>query len=130
MWRPIASQIAFRSDMESCPSRRHSRPEPERRTMSLAAFYRKSGGLLIPGSRQAARLNVGHSGLAQPLISADGVPLGLKIAGFAGEKAGLFAVAATLRDLLASARLAFSQSHPYQARVLLVRPSFSRVGRA
>jgi hypothetical protein len=35
---------------------------------------------------------------------ADGVPVGLKIAGFAGEKAGLFAVAATLRHLLASTR--------------------------
>jgi Asp-tRNA(Asn)/Glu-tRNA(Gln) amidotransferase A subunit family amidase len=33
---------------------------------------------------------LGIPALALPLISADGVPLGLKIAGFAGERAGLF----------------------------------------
>jgi hypothetical protein len=47
---------------------------------------RRGGGQL----RSTCRLNVGHSGLGLPLISADGVPLGLKIAGFAGERAGLF----------------------------------------
>jgi Asp-tRNA(Asn)/Glu-tRNA(Gln) amidotransferase A subunit family amidase len=39
-----------------------------------------------------------------PPLSADGLPVGLQIAGFSGEDAGLFAVAAAIRDLLASAR--------------------------
>jgi Asp-tRNA(Asn)/Glu-tRNA(Gln) amidotransferase A subunit family amidase len=47
---------------------------------------------------------LGIPALAMPLLSADGLPLGLQIAGFAGEDAVLFAVAAAIRDLLASAR--------------------------
>ena len=37
-------------------------------------------------------------------VSADGLPLGLQVMGFAGEDAGLFGIAAAIRDLLASAR--------------------------
>ena len=47
---------------------------------------------------------LGIPAVSLPLLSINGLPLGLQIAGFAGEDARLFAVAAAIRDLLASVR--------------------------
>ena len=47
---------------------------------------------------------LGIPALALPLFSIDGLPLGLQVAGFAGQDAKLFAIAAAIRDLLAEAR--------------------------
>ena len=47
---------------------------------------------------------LGIPALALPLLSIDGLPLGLQVAGFAGQDAKLFAVAAAILDLLAEAR--------------------------
>ena len=41
--------------------------------------------------------------LSLPLLSVEGLPLCLQIAGFVGEDASLFAVAAAIRDLLGAA---------------------------
>jgi Asp-tRNA(Asn)/Glu-tRNA(Gln) amidotransferase A subunit family amidase len=38
--------------------------------------------------------------LSLPVLSAEGLPLGLQIMGFAGQDAGLFVTAAAVRDLL------------------------------
>ena len=46
---------------------------------------------------------LGIPALSLPLLSIDGLPLGLQIAGFVGEDAELFAGAAALRDLLGAA---------------------------
>src|ERR1700747_483592 len=46
---------------------------------------------------------LGIPALSLPLLSIDGLPLGLQIAGFVGEDASLFAVAAAIRDLLGTA---------------------------
>ena len=46
---------------------------------------------------------LGIPALSLPLLSTAGLPLGLQIAGFVGEDAQLFAVAAAIRDLLAAA---------------------------
>ena len=43
---------------------------------------------------------LGIPAVSLPLFSIDGLPLGLQIAGFVGEDAQLFAVAAAIRDLL------------------------------
>jgi Asp-tRNA(Asn)/Glu-tRNA(Gln) amidotransferase A subunit family amidase len=48
-------------------------------------------------------LMLGIPALALPLLLAEGLPLGLQIAGFAGEDARLFATAAAIRDLLTPA---------------------------
>jgi Asp-tRNA(Asn)/Glu-tRNA(Gln) amidotransferase A subunit family amidase len=81
----------------------------------LAARYDVAITLAAPG---AAPVGLGSTGnpvfnvpasmlgipaLALPLLSVDGLPLGLQIAGFAGQDAELFAVAAAIRDLLAEA---------------------------
>jgi len=47
---------------------------------------------------------LGIPALSLPLLSADGLPLGLQLMGFAGEDAGLFAIAAAVRDLLGAMR--------------------------
>jgi len=47
---------------------------------------------------------LGIPALALPLLSIDSLPLGLQVAGFAGQDAKLFAIAAAIRDLLAEAR--------------------------
>jgi Asp-tRNA(Asn)/Glu-tRNA(Gln) amidotransferase A subunit family amidase len=47
---------------------------------------------------------LGIPALALPLLSAGGLPLGLQVMGFTGEDAGLFAVAAAVRDLLTAAQ--------------------------
>jgi Asp-tRNA(Asn)/Glu-tRNA(Gln) amidotransferase A subunit family amidase len=44
---------------------------------------------------------LGIPAVSLPLLSMNGLPLGLQIAGFADEDARLFAVAAAIRDLLA-----------------------------
>ena len=82
----------------------------------LAARYDAAITLAAPG---AAPVGLGSTGnpvfnvpasmlgipaLSLPLLSADGLPLGLQIAGFIGEDARLFAIAAAIRDLLAAAR--------------------------
>jgi len=46
---------------------------------------------------------LGIPAVSLPLLSADGMPLGLQVAGFAGEDARVFAIAAAIRDLLAAA---------------------------
>jgi len=46
---------------------------------------------------------LGIPAVSLPLLSIDGLPLGLQIAGFVGEDARLFAVAAAIRDLLRAA---------------------------
>jgi Asp-tRNA(Asn)/Glu-tRNA(Gln) amidotransferase A subunit family amidase len=46
---------------------------------------------------------LGIPAVALPLLSVDGLPLGLQVAGFAGQDARLFAIAAAIRDLLAEA---------------------------
>ena len=46
---------------------------------------------------------LGIPAVSLPLLSIDGLPLGLQIAGFVGEDASLFAVAAAIRDLLGAA---------------------------
>jgi Asp-tRNA(Asn)/Glu-tRNA(Gln) amidotransferase A subunit family amidase len=43
---------------------------------------------------------LGIPAVSLPLFSIDGLPLGLQIAGFVGEDAQLFAVAAAIRDLM------------------------------
>jgi Asp-tRNA(Asn)/Glu-tRNA(Gln) amidotransferase A subunit family amidase len=43
---------------------------------------------------------LGIPAISLPLLSVDGLPLGLQIAGFVGEDARLFALAAAIRDLL------------------------------
>jgi Asp-tRNA(Asn)/Glu-tRNA(Gln) amidotransferase A subunit family amidase len=48
----------------------------------------------VPGSL------LGIPALSLPLLSADDLPLGLQVTGFAGEDARLFAIAAALKDLL------------------------------
>jgi Asp-tRNA(Asn)/Glu-tRNA(Gln) amidotransferase A subunit family amidase len=45
---------------------------------------------------------LGIPAVSLPLLSTDGLPLGLQIAGFGGEDARLFAVATAIRDLLAA----------------------------
>jgi Asp-tRNA(Asn)/Glu-tRNA(Gln) amidotransferase A subunit family amidase len=82
----------------------------------LAARYDAAITLAAPG---AAPVGLGSTGnpvfnvpasmlgipaLALPLLLAEGLPLGLQIAGFAGEDARLFATAAAIRDLLTPAR--------------------------
>jgi Asp-tRNA(Asn)/Glu-tRNA(Gln) amidotransferase A subunit family amidase len=47
---------------------------------------------------------LGIPAISLPLLSINGLPLGLQIAGFADEDARLFAVVAAIRDLLASVR--------------------------
>ena len=46
---------------------------------------------------------LGIPAVSLPLLSIEGLPLGLQIAGFVGEDASLFAVAAAIRDLLGAA---------------------------
>jgi Asp-tRNA(Asn)/Glu-tRNA(Gln) amidotransferase A subunit family amidase len=46
---------------------------------------------------------LGIPALSLPLLSAEGLPLGLQVMGFAGEDARLFAIAAAIRDLLGAA---------------------------
>jgi hypothetical protein len=46
---------------------------------------------------------LGIPAVSLPLLSIEGLPLGLQIAGFVGEDASLFAVAAAIRDLLGTA---------------------------
>ena len=46
---------------------------------------------------------LGIPAVSLPLLAIDGMPLGLQIAGFVGEDARLFAVAAAIRDLLGAA---------------------------
>jgi Asp-tRNA(Asn)/Glu-tRNA(Gln) amidotransferase A subunit family amidase len=82
----------------------------------LAARYDAAITLAAPG---AAPVGLGSTGnpvfnvpasmlgipaVALPLLSADGLPLGLQVIGFAGEDARLFAIAAAIRDLLTAAR--------------------------
>jgi len=47
---------------------------------------------------------LGIPALSLPLLSADGLPLGLQLMGFAGEDAGLFATGAAVRDLFSAMR--------------------------
>ena len=56
-----------------------------------------------PGFNVPASM-LGVPAVSLPLLSINRLPLGLQIAGFAGEDARLFAVAAGIRDLLASVR--------------------------
>jgi Asp-tRNA(Asn)/Glu-tRNA(Gln) amidotransferase A subunit family amidase len=78
----------------------------------LAARYDAAITLSAPG---AAPVGLGSTGnpvlnvpasmlgipaVSLPLLSADNLPLGLQVAGLAGEDARLFAVAAAIRDLL------------------------------
>jgi Asp-tRNA(Asn)/Glu-tRNA(Gln) amidotransferase A subunit family amidase len=80
----------------------------------LAARYDAAVTLAAPG---AAPVGLGSTGnpifnvpaslrgipaVSLPLLSADGLPLGLQVAGFAGDDARLFAIAAAVRDLLAA----------------------------
>ena len=81
----------------------------------LAARYDAAIILAAPG---AAPVGLGSTGnpvfnvpasmlgipaVSLPLLSIEGLPLGLQIAGFVGEDASLFAVAAAIRDLLGAA---------------------------
>jgi len=81
----------------------------------LAARYDAAITLAAPG---AAPVGLGSTGnpvfnvpasmlgipaVSLPLLAIDGMPLGLQIAGFVGEDARLFAVAAAIRDLLGAA---------------------------
>ena len=81
----------------------------------LAARYDAAIMLAAPG---AAPVGLGSTGnpvfnvpasmlgipaISLPLLAIDGLPLGLQIAGFVGEDAALFAVAAAIRDLLGAA---------------------------
>jgi Asp-tRNA(Asn)/Glu-tRNA(Gln) amidotransferase A subunit family amidase len=78
----------------------------------LAGLYDAAITLAAPG---AAPIGLGSTGnpvfnvpasmlgipaVSLPLLSVDGLPLGLQIAGFNGEDARLFAVATAIRDLL------------------------------
>jgi Asp-tRNA(Asn)/Glu-tRNA(Gln) amidotransferase A subunit family amidase len=88
--------------------RQHNRETHAR----LAARYDAAITLAAPG---AAPVGLGSTGnpvfnvpasmlgipaVSLPLLSVDGLPLGLQIAGFNGEDARLFAVATAIRDLL------------------------------
>jgi len=81
----------------------------------LAARYDAAIILAAPG---AAPVGLGSTGnpvfnvpasmlgipaVSLPLLSIDGLPLGPQVAGFVGEDAALFAVAAAIRDLLSAA---------------------------
>ena len=81
----------------------------------LAGYYDAVVTLAAPG---AAPVGLGSTGnpvfnvpasllgipaLSLPLLSAEGLPLGLQVMGFAGEDARLFATAAAIRDLLGAA---------------------------
>jgi Asp-tRNA(Asn)/Glu-tRNA(Gln) amidotransferase A subunit family amidase len=46
---------------------------------------------------------LGIPAVSLPLFSIDGLPLGLQIAGFAGEDASLFALAGAVREVLGAA---------------------------
>lgn len=82
----------------------------------LAAHYDAAVTLSAPGAAPVGLSSTGNPvfnvpasmlgipAVSLPLLSIDGLPLGLQIAGFAGEDARLFAVAAAIRDLLASVR--------------------------
>ena len=82
----------------------------------LAPRYDAAITLAAPG---AAPVGIGSTGnpvfnvpasmlgipaLSLPLLSVEGLPLGLQVAGFNGEDARLFSVAAAIRDLLAPSR--------------------------
>jgi Asp-tRNA(Asn)/Glu-tRNA(Gln) amidotransferase A subunit family amidase len=82
----------------------------------LAAHYDAAITLAAPG---AAPVGLGSTGnpvfnvpasmlgipaVSLPLLATDGLPLGLQIAGFVGEDARLFAVAAAIQDLLGAVR--------------------------
>jgi Asp-tRNA(Asn)/Glu-tRNA(Gln) amidotransferase A subunit family amidase len=77
----------------------------------LAARYDAAITLAAPvglGSTGNPVFNVpasmlGIPAVSLPLLAIDGMPLGLQIAGFVGEDARLFAVAAAIRDLLGAA---------------------------
>jgi len=101
------------SDYRAAIARRQRSREIHAR---LAARYDAAITLAAPG---AAPLGLGSTGnpifnvpasllgipaLALPLLSADGLPLGLQLMGFAGEDSGLFAIAAAVRDLIGVAR--------------------------
>jgi Asp-tRNA(Asn)/Glu-tRNA(Gln) amidotransferase A subunit family amidase len=101
------------ADYGAAIERRHRNRESHAR---LAASY---DGAITLAALGAAPVGLGSTGnpvfnvpasmlgipaVALPLMSADGLPLGLQIAGFAGEDARLFAIAAALRDLLPAAR--------------------------
>jgi Asp-tRNA(Asn)/Glu-tRNA(Gln) amidotransferase A subunit family amidase len=101
------------SDYRAAIARRQRSRESHAR---LAARYDAAMTLAAPG---AAPVGLGSTGnpvfnvpasllgipaLSLPLLSADGLPLGLQLMGFAGEDAGLFAIAAAVRDLLGAAR--------------------------
>src|SRR5438552_3533334 len=81
----------------------------------LAARYDAAITLAAPG---AAPVGLGSTGnpmfnvpasmlgipaVSLPLFSIDGLPLGLQIAGFAGEDASLFALAGAVREVLGAA---------------------------
>jgi Asp-tRNA(Asn)/Glu-tRNA(Gln) amidotransferase A subunit family amidase len=78
----------------------------------LAERYDAAISLATPG---AAPVGLGSTGdpvfnvpasmlgipaLSLPILSAESLPLGLQIMGFAGQDAGLFAIGAAVRDLL------------------------------
>jgi Asp-tRNA(Asn)/Glu-tRNA(Gln) amidotransferase A subunit family amidase len=82
----------------------------------LAGLYDAAITLAAPG---AAPIGLGSTGnpvfnvpasmlgipaVSLPLLSVDGLPLGLQIAGFNGADARLFAVATAIRDLLGAVR--------------------------
>jgi Asp-tRNA(Asn)/Glu-tRNA(Gln) amidotransferase A subunit family amidase len=82
----------------------------------LAARYDAAISLAAPG---AAPVGLGSTGnpvfnvpasmlgipaVALPLLTADGLPLGLQVIGFTGADARLFAIAAAIRDLLTAAQ--------------------------
>src|ERR1700726_5009421 len=86
-----------------------------RPTLALRRDYDAAIVLAAPG---AAPVGLGSAGnpvfnvpasmlgipaVSLPLLSIEGLPLGLQIAGFVGEDASLFAVAAAIRDLLGAA---------------------------
>jgi Asp-tRNA(Asn)/Glu-tRNA(Gln) amidotransferase A subunit family amidase len=43
---------------------------------------------------------LGIPALSLPVLSVEGLPLGLQIMGFGGQDAGLFSIGAAVRDLL------------------------------
>jgi Asp-tRNA(Asn)/Glu-tRNA(Gln) amidotransferase A subunit family amidase len=53
--------------------------------------------------------------LSLPVLSAEGLPLGLQIMGFAGQDAGLFAIGAAVLDLLGAMRSPARAAHRIRA---------------
>ena len=80
---------------------RHVATKLARLSLSKTLYAWRAGANRVMLNVPASMLGI--PAVSLPLLSADGMPLGLQVAGFAGEDARVFAIAAAIRDLLAAA---------------------------